>query len=269
MTVLSATNTINSPELAGVQPVNEFTIYNAEIIYPGGMVAVDYTDEVQMAADTAGLRVIGQAMLKVDNTNDGEVLEAKDIRRSIVRYNNSSTYPVVRSAIGQNCYVEDDNIVAAFSTNLVPAGIIFDIDSDGVWVDQTPAALALARSRVPPVLVAKTDDYTLTAALAFEGRTAFNMSKNGGVTLTLPSAVAGYRFGVMRTTASATYDVNVQAATGDKVQGYDALSAASKKVENTVDAVSGIIWFEAADDTVWGIVGPIPADVTSWVKNDA
>lgn len=258
---------LNSPQLAGENPVDQFTVIASDIVYAGGLAAVDYTDEVQPASDTAGLRVIGRFQKKVDNTVDGHYAQ---VERGIFRFANSSTYAVVRSMIGQPCYVEDDQTVAGFSTNLVPAGIIHDIDSSGVWVDMTPLALALARRLVPPVLVSKTADYTITAALAFEGRTIFSCATvTNGTTLTCPSAVGGMRFGVKRANASATYDVFVQAATGDKVQGYDAISAASKKVENTVDAISDIVWFQAVDDVVWAIAEPYPQDIASWVKNDA
>jgi len=265
MTALSANR--DTPEVKNPRYLaDKFTILNDAVLYAGAILALDYTDEIQPAADTAGLRVVGRCPLKIDNADDGLTSQ---VEQGIFRFANSATYPVPRSAIGQACFVEDDQTVAGFSTNLVPAGLVYDVDSSGVWVDMRPAALAQARALTPHKLVAKTDDYTCTAAIAFEGRTAFRMTKSGGLTLTLPSAVAGMRVGVMRGSATATDDVNVQAATGDKVQGFDAVSAASKKVENTVDAISGIVWFRAVDDTVWALDNPLPADVTSWVKNDA
>jgi hypothetical protein len=264
MTALAANR--DTPEIKNPRFLAEkFAILNDAVLFAGALLALDYTDEIQPAADTAGLRVIGRATQEIDNADDG--LTA-GVEQGIFRFANSATYPLPRSAIGQPCYVEDDQTVAGFSTNRVPAGLVYDVDADGVWVDLRPAALAIARKLTPDILVAKTGDYTATAAIAFEGRTAFRMTKSGGLTLTLPSAVAGMRVGVMRGSAAATDDVFVQAATGDKVQGFDALSAASKKVENTVDAISGIVWFRAVDDTVWALDNPLPADVTSWVKND-
>lgn len=263
----AATADIDTPEIKSPRFLaGKFTVLNDAVLFAGAMLALDYADEIQPAADTAGLRVIGRCPLGMDNAADGLTSQ---VEQGLFQYANSATYPVPRSAIGQVCYVEDDATVGGFSTNLVPAGIVYDVDDDGVWVDQRPAALAAAVERVPKVLVAKSGDYTVTAALAFQGRSAFKMTKSGGLTLTLPSAVAGMRVGVMRGSATATDDVSVQAATGDKVQGYDALSAASKKIENTVDAISGILWLRAVDDTIWAIDNPLPADVASWVKNDA
>lgn len=264
MTALTANR--DTRELLGLNPVAKFVVYAAEIMYAGGIAAIDYTDEVQMAADTAGLKVVGRVKQYVDNTNDGLYAE---VERGIFRFSNSATYPLARSSIGQVCYIEDDNIVAGFSTNLVSAGIVADVDSVGVWVDMRPEALAAAWERRPIARVAKTDDYTCTAAIAMEGRTWFDCSKSSLMTITLPSAVAGMRVGVRRMTASAGYDVSVQAGTGDKVQGSDAMSAASKKIDNTTDAVSEILWLRAQDDTCWVYDLPGAADFTSWVKNDA
>lgn len=267
MTQLTADNeTIKGP-LAGNALVGELTVLDTEKMYVGGLMAVDYNDEAQMASDTAGLRVVGICNENVDNTDDGETVAPPLV--GIYRLNNSATYPIPRSAIGQSAYVEDDNTVAGWSTNLVAAGIIHDVDSDGVWLDVRPEALRLARSRVPVKFVAKTDNYTVTAAIAFEGRTAFLCDKATAMEITLPTAVAGMRVGVQRTSATAAHDLSVQAAAGDTIEAGDGTTAAGKQIDNTVDAVSEILWLEAVDDTAWVIANPRPRDVASWAKNDA
>jgi hypothetical protein len=258
---------IDTPEIKFPRTlVGKFTVLNDAVLFAGAMLAVDYTDEIQPAANTAGLRVVGRCPLGLDNAADGL---ASLVEQGVFQYANSTTYPIPRSAIGQVAYVEDDNTVAGYATHQVPAGLVYDVDDDGVWVDQRPAALATARELAPAILVAKTAAYEVTAALAFQGRSAFRITATGATALTLPSAVAGMRVGVMRGSAVAADDVSVQAAAGDKVQGWDAISAAAKKLDNTVDAVSGILWLRAVDDVLWAIDNPLPADVSSWVKNDA
>lgn len=244
----------------------DFAILNDAVLYAGAILAVDYTDEIQPAADTAGLKVVGRCPLGIDNADDGLKSE---VEQGIFHYANSATYPIPRSAIGQVAYVEDDQTVAAWSTNLVPAGLVYDVDADGVWIDMRPAALAAAWDRRPVKRVAKTDSYECTAAIAFEGRTYFNVQKSSIATITLPSAVAGMRVGVQRGNGAAGHDVAVQCATGDKIEASDGLTAAGKKADNTVDAISGIAWWRAVDDTHWMLDNPAPADITSWVKNDA
>lgn len=266
MSALTATRTTKA--LGGDSLVDALTILNAEIAYGGGIVAVDYTDEVQMASDTAGLKVIGVSGEYISNAADGESL--RKILRGIFLFNNSSTYPIPRSAVGQNAYVEDDNTVAGFSTNLVSCGIVHDVTSDGVWVDMRAAALALAWERRPCKVVAVAETTAMAAAVAFEGRTIYLVDHTSIATVTLPSAVGGMRAGFLRKVATAAHDVKIQAATGDTLQGGDATSAAGKAVDNTVDAVSVAPFFlRAVDDTAWKIDNPWPADYASWVKNDA
>ena len=267
MAATALTANRDTQEAAGLDPYAKFTVYASEIMYAGGIAAVDYTDEVQMAADTAGLRVAGRVKEYVDNTVDGHSAE---VENGLFWFTNSSTYTIPRSAIGEVCFVEDDNIVASFSTNLVPAGIIRDVDSTkGVLVDMTPEGLALARKLAPALRVSKTADYTVTAAICFQGQTWYDVDDTETTTITLPSAVGGYRVGVRRKSATAAHDVEVQCATGDKIQGGDAMSAASKKVDNTTDAVTDIIWWRAADDTHWIIDNPPSAFPANWPKNDA
>jgi hypothetical protein len=248
-------------ELAGA-----LTLLNDAVLFAGGLVAIDYTDELQPAADTAGLKVIGRAPLGMDNAADG--LSSK-IERGIFRFGNSATYPLPRSAIGQVAYVEDDQTVAGYSTNLVSAGLVYDVDADGVWVDLRAEALAAAWERRPLKIVAAAETTAVGAAVAFEGRTIYLVDYATIATLTLPSAVAGMRVGFQRKAATAAHDVKVQCATGDKIQASDAVSAAGKACDNTVDAVSGIVIWRAVDDTLWALDNPLPNDLASWVKNDA
>lgn len=240
----------------------KFVVYAAEKIFNTGIVARDYTNELHMAANTAGQVVAGRSEEYVDNTDDGESANAV---LGVVLLNNSTTSPITRSAIGAPCFVEDDNTVAGKTTNYVAAGLVYDVTDDGVFVDQRPTALALARLLAPSVLVAKTADYEITAALAFAGNHVFSASTaSTGTTITLPSAVAGMRVGIFRLTASAGFDVDIQAATGDKVLG----SAAGKMVQNDVDAQSQILWLRANDATDWVADNPLPSDIASWVINN-
>jgi hypothetical protein len=265
MTALSANRALDI--LGGIAPVLQFTILDAEKIWEGGILAVDYLGEIQMVTNTQGLKVIGVSKSEIDNTDDGEVV--KTVVRGIVRMNNSATYPLTRASRGQIAYVEDDNVVAGYASAQISAGLVHDVDTNGVWVDMRPEALAMAWEMRPAIALAKTADYTVTAAIAFDGRTFIKCTKTGNLTITVPSAVAGMRVGLKRMSATAADDVTLQTATGDKAQGNDAISAAAKAVENTVDAISEVVWFRTNDSTLWQLDNPIPSDVTSWVKNDA
>lgn len=259
---MAMTESRKMTQLAGIQPTADFAMLSGDVCYAGGIVAIDSSLELQLATDTLGLRVVGASEHQVDNSADGEELEA---HRGIQLFENSATSTLTRACIGSPCYVEDAKTVAGKTTNYVAAGLVHDVTSDGVFVDQRPESLAAAVRQSPPVVIAKTDDYTVTAAQAFSRRCVFSASKAGGMTITLPSAVAGMKLGVKRLTASATYDVSIKAATGDTVLG----SAAGKQVDNTVDAASGILWIEAVDNTNWIMMAYTPADSESWVINNA
>lgn len=257
---MALTDNRDTQELRGIGATAAFNLLNDAVVFAGGILAVDYLGETQPAADTVGLRVVGSTSVGKDNSADS--LTNVPIR-GIFLYENSTTSPVTRSAIGEPCYVEDDQTVAGKTTNYVTAGLVHDVDTAGVWVDQTPAALANARRNGIKVVVAKTDDYSITAAQAFAGNIVFTAAKSGGMELTLPSAVAGMKVGIQRINTGDGYDVSIQAASGDKILG----SAAGKQVDNEVNAASGILNIVAADATDW-VAAWFPADYASWVINN-
>lgn len=254
---------------------SEFAVLDTEIIYSGSLVARDYADEIQAASDTEGLQVIGvrKASGKVDNSDDGETAA---VSTGVFLMENSSSYPLTLSSIGLPCYVEDDQTVAGYSTELVAAGIVRDVTDDGVLVDVRVNAVTLARDMMtPPKVTAVDDDKTATAAECFSRRNIWSMADGDGdteIVLTLPAAVSGMKFGVNRSSSSAGDDVGVQCNGTDKIEGTDAWSAAGKRVLNDTDAVSAVIWWECVSDGYWQIARPLPAVIAEmdgvWEKDD-
>ena len=251
----------NCPQLDGRNGVDTFPILNDEIVYAGGLLAIDYLGEVQMASDTLGLRVIGVAPETKDNADDGLISTAPKGVRLFV---NSATYPLTDAHIGKPAYVEDDNVVAAYSTNLVACGLVFAVTSAGVWLDLDPAALAQARANALPVYVAVTGTTSApTAAQCFAGNVIVTAANSSATTITLPTAIAGYRLGIQRINAGAGYDVILQAPTGDTVLGSVAAGTAS----NTTDAVSSIVFIETINATAWICANPVAPDRAVWVAS--
>jgi hypothetical protein len=145
MAALTADNETVKGPLAGDAIVDNLVILNTEIIYKGGIVAIDASQEVQMASDTAALQVVGVAPATVDNTLDGKVLPPP--LTGIFRFNNATSgAALTRAHIGKACFVVDDNTVGNTSTHKVVAGLVVDVDADGVWVDLSSRALAAARA---------------------------------------------------------------------------------------------------------------------------
>jgi hypothetical protein len=136
----AATDNRNTPESQGRSYIAPFTVKDAAHIYCGVMVAINTsTGEVEPAADAANLVVLGRAAAEVDNAEDG--LEI-GVEQGLFRYLNSGSNALARTDIGSVCYVEDDQTVGSDGgTYDVVAGLVYDVDADGVWVLQNAATL--------------------------------------------------------------------------------------------------------------------------------
>lgn len=107
----------------------------SNLFYAGSMVCISSGKAVP-AADASGYVCVGKAEGYLDNTaalySATRVLVA---RRGVFRWVNGGSF--TDSDIGSLAYVSDDQTVttAAAATYDIVAGIIVDVDSDGVWVD--------------------------------------------------------------------------------------------------------------------------------------
>ena len=108
----------------------------------GMMIAILPADgEAYMATDaTATLAVIGRAE---SSAAEGDTLLAK---RGVFRWDNAGAFTA--ADIGQQCYAFGNASVttATIATNDIPAGVIIDYDTSGVWVDTYNQTLNLTTS---------------------------------------------------------------------------------------------------------------------------
>jgi hypothetical protein len=120
--------------------LRRYPILASEIIYAGGIAAVNTsTGELEMASDKANLLVAGRAEEYVDNSADGLYAAVKT---GCFLFDNSSSHAVTSAHLGRKCYVEDDKTVSSNAgTNGVVAGVVFEVDSNGVWVVIDPPAI--------------------------------------------------------------------------------------------------------------------------------
>lgn len=125
----------NTP--GGLGSVRVLPVAAATTIFAGGMVQVNPAGNAVPASATAANVTVGRA--DEGRTNSGAAgAETLQVRRGIFRYANSAAADLItRAHIGKPVYVVDDQTVAATSnTNARPvAGICFDVDAQGVWVD--------------------------------------------------------------------------------------------------------------------------------------
>lgn len=107
------------------------------LIEAGKMVAVNASGYAVQAADSAGLKVMGRADGRADNSvgQNGD-LTVLTSRLMAFKYRNSTAHAVTAAQIGSNIYVEDDETVAGTGgTNSIVAGKCLGVESDGVWVE--------------------------------------------------------------------------------------------------------------------------------------
>lgn len=110
-------------------------------IFQGAMVQIANSDGYAAAASATAANVtIGRADETVDNTGGAAGDKKVKARRGVFRYGNSASGDLItRKEIGKACYVVDDQTVAKTdnSSSRPKAGIVFDVDAQGVWVDFT------------------------------------------------------------------------------------------------------------------------------------
>jgi len=122
--------------------VDERTIKDAEVLYVGEMISQNATPEAIASTDTASTLVLGVGTKEIDNTDDGETVDF--ISTAVHLMDNSATNAIAKTDIGTLAYVEDACTVCviAGATNNIPAGVITEVTSDGVYVDFDPAKKA-------------------------------------------------------------------------------------------------------------------------------
>ena len=112
-------------------------VAEAAKIFAGSLVAVDANGYATPGAVATTLKGVGRAEQQADNTlgADGDI--TVEVRKGVYLFANSAdTDEITRAQIGSNCYIVDDETVAktdATGTRSV-AGVVFDVDADGVWV---------------------------------------------------------------------------------------------------------------------------------------
>jgi len=105
-------------------------------IYAGSIVCEGGSATAVVGADASGYVVVGRAEEEIDNTGANYSATATiNVRRGTFRWANGGSF--TDANIGDFAYVSDDQTVttAASATYDVIAGVIVDVDSDGVWVD--------------------------------------------------------------------------------------------------------------------------------------
>lgn len=91
------------------------------------------------ASPGTGKRIVGRAAQTVDNTAGGAGALNVDIHffyeRDLFLLANSGVNAVTAAMRELNCYAEDDQTAGSLATGFSVAGIIYDVTTEGVWVE--------------------------------------------------------------------------------------------------------------------------------------
>lgn len=132
----------NTPERTG--DLLSLAVAGTKKIYAGALVALTAAGYATPGATSATLVGVGRAEEQVDNTNgaDGDV--SVRVRTGAFRWANSAGGDEITIAsIGDACYMVDDQTVAKTDGGGTrsKAGIVADVDAQGVWVATGPGIL--------------------------------------------------------------------------------------------------------------------------------
>lgn len=106
------------------------------VIYQGALVAVDATGFAVPAADAANQKVVGIALENVNNNPGADGAKTVKVQKGQFKVVNNGTNPIVQATVGGNALVVDDQTVrASGAANSIVAGVVDEIDADGVWIN--------------------------------------------------------------------------------------------------------------------------------------
>lgn len=106
-------------------------------IYAGALVAVNAMGYAVPGSTATDLKAAGRAEEQVDNTGGADGAKRIEIRRGVFLFKNDAVDPVDGIHVLGDCYIVDDETVAATDgtgTRSI-AGKVLEIDPSGVWVD--------------------------------------------------------------------------------------------------------------------------------------
>lgn len=109
----------------------------ATTIYAGGLVVLDSSGNAEPGSTASGKISAGRAEETVANAGAAAAVNI-EVRAGVFKWANSGSDPVTKANIGDTVYIEDDQTVCATGTGKSAAGLMVDIESDGVWVKTEP-----------------------------------------------------------------------------------------------------------------------------------
>lgn len=106
-------------------------------ILAGALLAVNAAGKAVHAADAANLRVVGRA------EHNAEADETIDVKGGVFAYAIATGDTIGKAQVQLPVFVSDESTVTTAPGNhSVIAGLVYDVDDNGAWVDTRPEAIA-------------------------------------------------------------------------------------------------------------------------------
>lgn len=104
-------------------------------IYAGSLVMID-AGYAKPAATATGKLLAGRAAKTVDNTGGAAGALLIEVERGTFKWANAGD--IAQANVGAACYATDDQTVTMTTTGRSMAGMVYQVDSDGVFVVTAP-----------------------------------------------------------------------------------------------------------------------------------
>lgn len=111
---------------------HEGPVAASKLIYAGALLVRDTSGNIEPGTTATGKIAIGRALEQVDNSSG--IAGAKNVRYESGCFKWANGGAITKANIGDPCYIVDDQTVHETATGRSAAGIIVDVDTDGVWV---------------------------------------------------------------------------------------------------------------------------------------
>jgi hypothetical protein len=125
--------------------LESYGVKAATKIWAGALVVIASASGYAAGGTAAtGLIAVGRAEHAVDNSAGANGDQTIKVRAGIFRFDNSTSSDLIAiTEIGTTCYIVDDHTVAKTSNSSArsAAGIVKNVDAQGVWVAVGPSGI--------------------------------------------------------------------------------------------------------------------------------
>ena len=106
--------------------------------FVGALLVLDASGNCKPGVAATGLIAVGRCEEYAKEATGVAAASSVKVKSGVFKWKNSGTNVLTKANIGDTVFIEDDQTVGSLSTAMSAAGILVDIESDGVWVKTEP-----------------------------------------------------------------------------------------------------------------------------------